>query len=132
MHTITDSINFTNALGEAIRRVRESGIRGSYIDFSVDIRSDSFANKVADNPSFLLGGTYTGNLSIMIDDDGVIHEKGFFIDNYNFERHDENGDYGNKQIIELNNKAALSMQAGYLTQFTWIIYIDQEIVPYRS
>ena len=131
-HTITDSINFTNALGEAIRRVRESGIRGSYIDFSVDIRSDSFANKVADNPSFLLGGTYTGNLSIMIDNDGVIHEKGFFIDNYNFERHDENGDYGNKQIIELNNKAALSMQAGYLTQFTWIIYIDQEIVPYRS
>ena len=39
--TIMHSINYTNALGDAIRRVRASGIRDQYVDFTVDIRSDS-------------------------------------------------------------------------------------------
>lgn len=30
-----------------------------------------------------------------------------------------------KKIIELNNEAALSMQAGRLTPFMWILYINR-------
>ena len=37
--TIMHSINYTNALGDAISRVRASGIRDQYVDFTVDIRS---------------------------------------------------------------------------------------------
>ena len=35
--TIMHSINYTNALGDAISRVRASGIRDQYVDFTVDI-----------------------------------------------------------------------------------------------
>ena len=71
--TIMHSINYTNALGDAISRVRASGIRDQYIDFTVDIRSDSKTNKIFDNSSFLLAGTYSGNISVMIESKGVIN-----------------------------------------------------------
>lgn len=50
--TIMHSINYTNALGDAISRVRASGIRDQYVDFTVDIRSDSKTNEIFDNSSF--------------------------------------------------------------------------------
>lgn len=128
--TIIGSINYTNAVGDAIRRVKKSGVRDQYVNFTIDISSDSFSNKIFDNPSFLLGGTYSGNLSIMIDSDGVIHERCCIVDNYNFERHDLSDTYGLKEIMELNNDAALSMQAGYLHPFMWILYINKAITPY--
>ena len=71
--TIMHSINYTNALGDAIRRVRASGIRDQYVDFTVDIRSDSKTNKIFDNSSFLPAGTYSGNISVMIESKGVIN-----------------------------------------------------------
>ena len=123
--TIMHSINYTNALGDAISRVRASGIRDQYIDFTVDIRSDSKTNKIFDNSSFLLAGTYSGNISVMIDSKGVIHERSCFIDNYNFERHKLPNSYGFGKIMELNNAAALSMQAGKLKPFMWILYVHR-------
>ncbi|MCI6030942.1 MAG: hypothetical protein MRZ20_07915 [Dialister succinatiphilus] len=66
----------------------------------------------------------------MIDSDGVIHERCCIVDNYNFERHDLSDTYGLKEIMELNNDAALSMQAGYLHPFMWILYINKAITPY--
>lgn len=83
------SINYTNALGDAISRVRASGIRDQYVDFTVDIRSDSKTNEIFDNSSFLLAGTYSGNISVMID------------------------------------SKALSMQAGKLKPFMWILYVHR-------
>ena len=71
--TIMHSINYTNALGDAISRVRASGIRDQYVDFTVDIRSDSKTNEIFDNSSFLLAGTYSGNISVMIDSKSVIN-----------------------------------------------------------
>ena len=124
-HTVINSINYTNALGDAISRVRASGIRDQYVDFTVDIRSDSKTNKIFDNSSFLLAGTYSGNISIMIDSKGVIHEQSCLIDNYNFEKHSLSDSYEFNKIIELNNEAALSMQAGRLTPFMWILYINR-------
>ena len=123
--TIMHSINYTNALGDAISRVRASGIRDQYVDFTVDIRSDSKTNEIFDNSSFLLAGTYSGNISIMIDSKGVIHERSCFIDNYNFERHKLPNSYGFGKIMELNNAAALSMQAGKLKPFMWILYVHR-------
>ena len=123
--TIMHSINYTNALGDAISRVRASGIRDQYVDFTVDIRSDSKTNKIFDNSSFLLAGTYSGNISIMIDSKGVIHERSCFIDNYNFEKHSLSDSYKSNKIIELNNEAALSMQAGKLKPFMWILYVHR-------
>ena len=123
--TIMHSINYTNALGDAISRVRASGIRDQYVDFTVDIRSDSKTNKIFDNSSFLLAGAYSGNISIMIDSKGVIHEQSCLIDNYNFEKHSLSDSYEFNKIIELNNEAALSMQAGRLTPFMWILYINR-------
>ena len=123
--TIMHSINYTNALGDAISRVRASGIRDQYVDFTVDIRSDSKTNKIFDNSSFLLAGAYSGNISIMIDSKGVIHEQSCLIDNYNFEKHSLSDSYEFNKIIELNNEAALSMQAGRLTPFIWILYINR-------
>ena len=123
--TIMHSINYTNALGDAISRVRASGIRDQYVDFTVDIRSDSKTNKIFDNSSFLLAGTYSGNISVMIDSKGVIHERSCFIDNYNFERHKLPNSYGSGKIMELNNAAALSMQAGKLKPFMWILYVHR-------
>ena len=124
-HTVINSINYTNALGDAISRVRASGIRDQYVDFTVDIRSDSKTNKIFDNSSFLLAGAYSGNISIMIDSKGVIHEQSCLIDNYNFEKHSLSDSYEFNKIIELNNEAALSMQAGRLTPFMWILYINR-------
>ena len=124
-HTVINSINYTNALGDAISRVRASGIRDQYVDFTVDIRSDSKTNKIFDNSSFLPAGTYSGNISIMIDSKGVIHERSCFIDNYNFERHKLPNSYGFGKIMELNNAAALSMQAGKLKPFMWILYVHR-------
>ncbi len=124
-HTVINSINYTNALGDAISRVRASGIRDQYVDFTVDIRSDSKTNKIFDNSSFLLAGAYSGNISIMIDSKGVIHEQSCFIDNYNFERHKLPNSYGFGKIMELNNAAALSMQAGKLKPFMWILYVHR-------
>ena len=123
--TIMHSINYTNALGDAISRVRASGIRDQYVDFTVDIRSDSKTNEIFDNSSFLLAGTYSGNISVMIDSKGVIHERSCFIDNYNFERHKLPNSYGFGKIMELNNAAALSMQAGKLKPFMWILYVHR-------
>ena len=123
--TIMHSINYTNALGDAISRVRASGIRDQYVDFTVDIKSDSKTNKIFDNSSFLLAGAYSGNISIMIDSKGVIHEQSCLIDNYNFEKHSLSDSYEFNKIIELNNEAALSMQAGRLTPFMWILYINR-------
>ena len=123
--TIMHSINYTNALGDAISRVRASGIRDQYVDFTVDIRSDSKTNEIFDNSSFLLAGTYSGNISIMIDSKGVIHERSCFIDNYNFEKHSLSDSYKSNKIIELNNEAALSMQAGKLKPFMWILYVHR-------
>ena len=123
--TIMHSINYTNALGDAISRVRASGIRDQYVDFTVDIRSDSKTNEIFDNSSFLLAGTYSGNISIMIDSKGVIHERSCFIDNYNFEKHSLSDSYESNKIIELNNEAALSMQAGKLKPFMWILYVHR-------
>ncbi len=71
--TIMHSINYTNALGDAISRVRASGIRDQYVDFTVDIRSDSKTNKIFDNSSFLPAGTHSGNISVMIDSKSVIN-----------------------------------------------------------
>ena len=71
--TIMHSINYTNALGDAISRVRASGIRDQYVDFTVDIRSDSKTNKMFDNSSFLPAGTHSGNISVMIESKGVIN-----------------------------------------------------------
>ena len=102
------------------RQVRASGIRDQYVDFTVDIRSDSKTNEIFDNSSFLLAGTYSGNISVMIDSKGVIHERSCFIDNYNFEKHSLSDSYKSNKIIELNNEAALSMQAGKLKPFMWI------------
>ena len=124
-HTVINSINYTNALGDAISRVRASGIRDQYVDFTVDIKSDSKTNKIFDNSSFLLAGAYSGNISIMIDSKGVIHEQSCLIDNYNFEKHSLSDSYEFNKIIELNNEAALSMQAGRLTPFMWILYINR-------
>ena len=124
-HTVINSINYTNAVGEAIRTVQTSGIRDQYVDFTVDIRSDSKTNKIFDNSSFLLAGAYSGNISIMIDSKGVIHEQSCLIDNYNFEKHSLSDSYEFNKIIELNNEAALSMQAGRLTPFMWILYINR-------
>ena len=124
-HTVINSINYTNAVGEAIRTVQTSGIRDQYVDFTVDIRSDSKTNKIFDNSSFLLAGAYSGNISIMIDSKGVIHEQSCLIDNYNFEKHSLSDSYEFNKIIELNNEAALSMQAGRLTPFIWILYINR-------
>ena len=124
-HTVINSINYTNAVGEAIRTVQTSGIRDQYVDFTVDIRSDSKTNKIFDNSSFLLAGAYSGNISIMIDSKGVIHERSCFIDNYNFERHKLPNSYGFGKIMELNNAAALSMQAGKLKPFMWILYVHR-------
>ena len=124
-HTVINSINYTNALGDAISRVRASGIRDQYVDFTVDIRSDSKTNEIFDNSSFLLAGTYSGNISIMIDSKGVIHERSCFIDNYNFEKHSLSDSYKSNKIIELNNEAALSMQAGKLKPFMWILYVHR-------
>ena len=124
-HTVINSINYTNALGDAISRVRASGIRDQYVDFTVDIRSDSKTNKIFDDSSFLLAGAYSGNISIMIDSKGVIHEQSCLIDNYNFEKHSLSDSYEFNKIIELNNEAALSMQAGRLTPFMWILYINR-------
>ena len=124
-HTVINSINYTNALGDAISRVRASGIRDQYVDFTVDIRSDSKTNEIFDNSSFLLAGTYSGNISVMIDSKGVIHERSCFIDNYNFERHKLPNSYGFGKIMELNNAAALSMQAGKLKPFMWILYVHR-------
>ena len=124
-HTVINSINYTNALGDAISRVRASGIRDQYVDFTVDIRSDSKTNKIFDNSSFLLAGTYSGNISVMIDSKGVIHERSCFIDNYNFERHKLPNSYGSGKIMKLNNAAALSMQAGKLKPFMWILYVHR-------
>lgn len=123
--TIMHSINYTNALGDAISRVRASGIRDQYVDFTVDIRSDSKTNKIFDNSSFLPAGTYSGNISVMIDSKGVIHERSCFIDNYNFEKHSLSDSYESNKIIELNNEAALSMQAGKLKPFMWILYVHR-------
>ena len=123
--TIMHSINYTNALGDAISRVRASGIRDQYVDFTVDIRSDSKTNEIFDNSSFLLAGTYSGNISVMIDSKGVIHERSCFIDNYNFEKHSLSDSYESNKIIELNNEAALSMQAGKLEPFMWILYVHR-------
>ena len=123
--TIMHSINYTNALGDAISRVRASGIRDQYVDFTVDIRSDSKTNEIFDNSSFLLAGTYSGNISVMIDSKGVIHERSCFIDNYNFEKHSLSDSYESNKIIELNNEAALSMQAGKLKPFMWILYVHR-------
>ena len=123
--TIMHSINYTNALGDAISRVRASGIRDQYVDFTVDIRSDSKTNEIFDNSSFLLAGTYSGNISVMIDSKGVIHERSCFIDNYNFEKHSLSDSYKSNKIIELNNEAALSMQAGKLKPFMWILYVHR-------
>ena len=123
--TIMHSINYTNALGDAISRVRASGIRDQYVDFTVDIRLDSKTNEIFDNSSFLLAGTYSGNISVMIDSKGVIHEQSCLIDNYNFEKHSLSDSYEFNKIIELNNEAALSMQAGRLTPFMWILYINR-------
>lgn len=124
-HTVINSINYTNAVGEAIRTVQTSGIRDQYVDFTVDIRSDSKTNKIFDNSSFLLAGAYSGNISIMIDSKGVIHERSCFIDNYNFEKHSLSDSYKSNKIIELNNEAALSMQAGKLKPFMWILYVHR-------
>ena len=124
-HTVINSINYTNAVGEAIRTVQTSGIRDQYVDFTVDIRSDSKTNKIFDNSSFLLAGAYSGNISIMIDSKGVIHEQSCLIDNYNFEKHSLSDSYEFNKIIELNNEAALSMQASRLTPFMWILYINR-------
>ena len=124
-HTVINSINYTNAVGEAIRTVQTSGIRDQYVDFTVDIRSDSKTNEIFDNSSFLLAGTYSGNISVMIDSKGVIHERSCFIDNYNFERHKLPNSYGFGKIMELNNAAALSMQAGKLKPFMWILYVHR-------
>ena len=74
--TIMHSINYTNALGDAISRVRASGIRDQYVDFTVDIRSDSKTNKIFDNSSFLPAGTHSGNISVMIDSKSVINASG--------------------------------------------------------
>ena len=123
--TIMHSINYTNAVGEAIRTVQTSGVRNRYINFTLDIWSGSSKNKIFDNPSFLLAGTYSGNISIMIDSKGVIHEQSCLIDNYNFEKHSLSDSYESNKIIELNNEAALSMQAGRLTPFMWILYINR-------
>ena len=71
--TIMHSINYTNALGDAISRVRASGIRDQYVDFTVDIRSDSKTNEIFDNSSFLPAGTHSGNISVMIDSKSVIN-----------------------------------------------------------
>ena len=124
-HTVINSINYTNAVGEAIRTVQTSGIRDQYVDFTVDIRSDSKTNKIFDNSSFLLAGAYSGNINIMIDSKGVIHEQSCLIDNYNFEKHSLSDSYEFNKIIELNNEAALSMQAGRLPPFMWILYINR-------
>ena len=55
--TIMHSINYTNALGDAISRVRASGIRDQYVDFTVDIRSDS-KTKVVKAALVKMAGTY--------------------------------------------------------------------------
>ena len=47
------------------------------------------------------------------------------IDNYNFERHKLPNSYGFGKIMELNNAAALSMQAGKLKPFMWILYVHR-------
>ena len=58
---------------DRISRVRASVIRDQYVDFTVDIRSDSKTNEIFDNSSFLLAGPSSGNISVMIDSKGVIH-----------------------------------------------------------
>ena len=74
--TIMHSINYTNALGDAIRRVRASGIRDQYVDFTVDIRSDSKTNKMFDNSSFYRLALIQEILSVMIDSKSVINASG--------------------------------------------------------
>ena len=74
---------------------------------------------------FVTGNTVIDDISIMIDSKGVIHEQSCLIDNYNFEKHSLSDSYEFNKIIELNNEAALSMQAGRLTPFMWILYINR-------
>ena len=42
-----------------------------------------------------------------------------------FERHKLPNSYGFGKIMELNNAAALSMQAGKLKPFMWILYVHR-------
>ncbi len=78
-----------------------------------------------DNSSFLFAGKYEAIVRIMIDSDGVIHERSCIIDNYNFEKHDLPNYVAKKIVMELNNEAALSMKAGYLKPYIWILNISR-------
>lgn len=112
-------------MGKAIQIVRDKKILNEYFNFSVNVNPSSAGEQILDNSSFLFAGKYEAIVRIMIDSDGVVHERSCIIDNYNFEKHDLPNYVAKKIVMELNNEAALSMKAGYLKPYIWILNISR-------
>lgn len=123
--TIKNSNGYAQAVGKAIQIVRDKKILNEYFNFSVNVNPSGAGEQILDNSSFLFAGKYEAIVRIMIDSDGVVHERSCIIDNYNFEKHDLPNYVAKKIVMELNNEAALSMKAGYLKPYIWILNISR-------
>ena len=123
--TIKNSNGYAQAVGKAIQIVRDKKILNEYFNFSVNVNPSGAGEQILDNSSFLFAGKYEAIVRIMIDSDGVVHERICIIDNYNFEKHDLPNYVAKKIVMELNNEAALSMKAGYLKPYIWILNISR-------
>ena len=114
---ITESILYQQAVNEAIEKTVESGIRNRKVEYTVTFKHDSLLTKIFNLGSFVSAGKHTSNIDVMIDDSGI-HVDTYTTDIFNFER----GAGGSDPIREMNDNAALSMQAGILKQYKWHLY----------
>ena len=114
---ITGSILYQQAVNEAIEKTVESGIRNRKVEYTVTFKHDSLLTKLLNLGSFVSAGKHTSNIDVMIDDSGI-HVDTYMSDVFNFER----GAGGSDPIREMNDNAALSMQAGILKQYKWHLY----------
>ena len=114
---ITGSILYQQAVNEAIEKTVESGIRNRKVEYTVTFNHDSLLTKIFNSGSFVSAGKHTSNIDVMIDDSGI-HVDTYMSDIFNFER----GAGGTGLIREMNDNAALSMQAGILKQYKWHLY----------
>ena len=114
---ITESSLYQQAVNEAIEKTVESGIRNRKVEYTVTFKHDSLLTKIFNLGSFVSAGKHTSNIDVMIDDSGI-HVDTYMSDIFNFER----GAGGSNPIREMNDNAALSMQAGILKQYKWHLY----------